>query len=413
MGNEHRREVDESAASRTWLTTDHLDEDLFPGGRSRRRRIILAAVGAVLVIGLVVVLATAFGASDADPMDHAPRVAAATIPIGQSEPPPPPSPPPKWVTVRIGRVEVAAIGPAGDTWDGPIPESELNGLCQTAGMLLTAAVGAGATSTAIASVGCGVLGHKTQRQSDPRDPDLVIRLSTPEVDYRSYVAMDRTTHLFNYEFIVPTAALGMSGIVVSVNDADDDDPAGREIGSTRLDFETLVASARRGEMLLRRSESGSLISLEIEVTEHPAEILSRRLAFDTKAGLVLADRFSVAAGEVVRIEASGTHRTNRRGSDIGPKGHESAGFLETYTNLSAFPRLPHGAAVALIGMGTSFMFVGVMPCERIVSRVAGQVFVGINDSRTGDNSGHLTFRLVKRPPTASEWRRPGAALGCR
>jgi hypothetical protein len=55
-----------------------------------------------------------------------------------------------------------------------------------------------------------------------------------------------------------------------------------------------------------------------------------------------------------------------------------------------------GKADAKIGMV-------VAPCARFMSRVAGPLVVGINDSEPENNQGSAQFGVRVRAPTAAEW----------
>ena len=51
-------------------------------------------------------------------------------------------------------------------------------------------------------------------------------------------------------------------------------------------------------------------------------------------------------------------------------------------------------------------------CFRAVAPFSGVVWVGINDSKPGDNRGTVNVRVHRRGPNPTEWKRPGATFAC-
>ena len=78
-------------------------------------------------------------------------------------------------------------------------------------------------------------------------------------------------------------------------------------------------------------------------------------------------------------------------------------------NRAEFKNSNHGAAVALVGASTeSHTALLVGACTSAVSAVAGQIFVGVNDSDVTNNHGSVTFAARVGLPTLEQWRSGGA-----
>ena len=105
---------------------------------------------------------------------------------------------------------------------------------------------------------------------------LFVRLTAGGADFRTPIALNRTLHLFNYRFVVPTSALSGEGIVVSVADADDDDPDGRMIGSSRLELSALLEAARTGSAVALGDAEHGIGLLEVLVIPRRQEIARAR-----------------------------------------------------------------------------------------------------------------------------------------
>jgi len=376
------------------------DDDRPPRSRVR---LGIAAAGAVAALGLGVVMVAWCGKGDGP--TRAPNVVAATPRANEpTEPPPPPKPEmPKWIVLRVERVQVAAS----DTeWDGPAVDSSFKEICKG----LSSLVGAARPEVGgVARIGCSLLSGEKQRQADPRDPDLQVILDMAGASYRSYVATDRRAHLFEYPFVVPGDAVPPDGLVLSVVDADANAPRGQEIGSVRLTRDEIITLTTSGQLITRQSESLAL--LEFSVRPHDAKLRKADVTLAANRGGVDVRGIEVNAGDVVRVEASGTWQIGSWNADwLGPDGYTDGRLKDS--NLDLFPRDSHGAAVAVVGQQEAAALLRPHPCERFVSPFAGVVWVGINDRKPGDNNGEAHYRVFTRAPKAAEWRAPGVLLGC-
>jgi hypothetical protein len=95
---------------------------------------------------------------------------------------------------------------------------------------------------------------------------------------------------------------------------------------------------------------------------------------------------------------------------MGVEGMRDGGTKDE--NLRLFPDLANGAAVAVVGRGTSVKPVGVQPCVKFVAPYAGIVWVGINDKSARDNRGAAQFTVMRRGPSPTQWGSPGELLQC-
>jgi hypothetical protein len=309
---------------------------------------------------------------------------------------------PPWIVVRVERVRVAA----GTTeWDGPHEESSLKQMCKDVSSLIGLArpdVGGAAR------LGCSLL-SSGQRQTDPREPDLQLVLDIGGVSYSSYVATDRRAQLFSYSFVVPGAVVPVEGLVLAVVDADENSRRGQEIGSIRLTRKELIELAESRALIERRSDAVAL--LELSVRPRDGKLRTVDVSVEAKRGGTEARGLEVAAGEIVRVEASGSWRIGSWNDDmLGPSGYLDGRLRDS--NLTLFPKDEHGAAVAVVGQQEAAALLRPRPCARFVSTYAGVVWVGINDRQAGDNAGEAHFRVLTRGPKPAEWRAPGALLGC-
>lgn len=373
--------------------------DLDAPARASRRRPLIA--GVVVAVALIAVLIVVLASGD---KSSSPRSAAASASTEAPEAPPPPPPPqmPKRIVLRIERVQVAQDG---REWDGPIAEVSYKKLCsEVAGAVATVQ-----PEAAIAGLACDLLGSSKQRQTDPREPDLRLELRSGPAVYTTYVAPDRRSHQFGYSFVIPDESIPVQGLVLAVLDDDDGALGGEEIGSVRLSRDQLIAMATTGELA---SLSASPVALlEVSVTAHGGRLRKAEFDLATNSGGANVRGITVNAGDIVRIEASGTWQIGTYNDDVlGPEGFID-GRLRDY-NLPLFPRFAHGSTVALVGEQGKLVVLPVSPCVRVVSPFAGVIWVGINDRKFNDNQGSAHIRVFTRAPKPSEWASPGALLGC-
>jgi hypothetical protein len=373
--------------------------------KTQRHRIVLLAATAVVLASSVVAVVVAFGlgsgsdqrATTTPVVHHSSPVPAASV-----EPPAPAKPaPPRWFVLRIDRVQAARNG---IEWDGPVDETSSRDACRSIAGLAGIVIPAARSAT----LACSLV-RDDQRQADPRDPDLQLLIEAPSVRYESYVAFDRRNHLFDYAFVVPSAALAADGLLISVVDADIGADRGQEIGSVRLTLDELTDLATKRTVGSRTAENLSL--LEIAVGPYDGTLMESEVKIDAAIGGASDMSFKIHAGDIVRIEAEGTWQIGHFYDQvIGPSGYPNSAMRSG--NLAAFKDEPHGAAVALVGSQGKMAKVSVNPCIKFVSPYAGSVWVGINDQSNRDNRGSALFRLLKRGPSAAQWMKPGAIFRC-
>ncbi len=379
-----------------------LDEDTPP--RRLRWLVGLALVGVLALVAVVIVIV---GSGRSGSRARAAGVggthaAGASTERAAPEPPPPPPPQmPKWIALRVERVQVA-----GDIeWDGPVEESSFKEMCKDVSTLVGLVrpdVGGAAR------LGCSLFSEE-QRQTDPRDPDLQLVLDIGGVSYKSYIAVDRRAHLFSYPFVIPGDVIPPEGLVLTVLDADDNADRGQEVGSVRLSHAEIISIATSGQ--LATHQDGSVSLLEFTARPHDGSLRKVEVTVDAKTGGREVLGLEVNAGDIVRVEASGTWQIGTWHNDwLGPGGYGDDRLKGS--NLRLFPSDGHGAAVAVVGQQGRASLLRPRPCDRFVSNFSGVVWVGINDRETSDNNGEATFRVLTRAPKAAEWKSPGVLLGC-
>lgn len=367
--------------------------------RGSRKGLFVAGGLAAAVVATVVFIVMSGGGS-ANP--GTPAAGAVASAAAAAPPAPPPPQMPKRIVLRIERVQVAV---GGREWDGPVAEVSYKKICQD----LASAVASVKPVAALGGLACDLLGNSKQRQSDPREPDLRIELRSGPVIYTSYVAPDRRAHQFGYSFVIPDESIPTQGLVLAVLDDDDGAMGGEEISSIRLSRDQLIALATTSDVASLSAEALNL--LEITVTPHDGKL--RKVEFDlaTNSGGETVRGIAVNAGDVVRIEASGTWQIGTYNNELlGPDGFTD-GRLHS-SNLPLFPSAAHGSTVALVGQQGELLALPVQPCVRVVSAFAGVIWVGINDRKFSDNVGSARIRVFTRAPKPAEWASPKALLGC-
>jgi hypothetical protein len=105
------------------------------------------------------------------------------------------------------------------------------------------------------------------------------------------------------------------------------------------------------------------------------------------------------AGEFVSLQANGHYTVGPFfDTPIDPKGYPK-GEARNY-NVEAFRSSPHACGVALVGeLGTA----EVTPSASFVTRYAGRLRVGVNDTDLQNNQGWIAFEGSSRAPTLAEW----------
>lgn len=378
---------------------------MVPAGHSRRRLVI--AIGATLlvagaIVAVIVVKLTRDGGNRSSSGAVANVAKPATQPAATLPPSLPPPPPmlPEWIEIRVQRVQVAA----GREWDGPTEErgqDQCRDLAELA--MIVPKVGKGI------SILCEAFTTNAQRQADPRHPDLQLLLEAPGVKYRSYISFDQQSQLFDYPFMVPSAALSEDGVVVTVVDNDQGSERGEEIGSLRLRKQWLL-DAWQSNQLQTQSPDG-LTLIEINVSERSGELTHKDAVFEASAGGAEVAGLEIVAGDFIRIKAAGTWQIG----NWNDKLLDASGYPDDRlrkSNLERFRDVAHGGAVALVGRSGMLFEVPPTTCFRAVAPFSGVVWVGINDNQPGDNRGTVSVRVHRRGPSPGEWRRPGATFPC-
>lgn len=387
----------------------------WPKARSNRRALLIAAasVACLIAIGVVIFLATrrddhdARVATDLQKAPAAPTSNSATPGVDASAvaatpPPPPPPTLPAWIEIRVARVEVQ-----GSTeWDGPVHETSDKEIC---GGISDIAIILGPEASGFGHLLCSQISDQ-QVQKDPRDPDLQVLLEAPGVRYASFIVPDSRSTNFDYAFAIPGDALDADGVVVTVVDFDSADERGQEVGGVRLTKDELLKAFEGGTVVSRSTPN--LATLEVAVREHDGKLREKSLDLSPSAGGQVLAGFDVAAGDIVRVEISGTWTIGTVHKDpLGPEGY--AGTTLREYNLDTFPDFGHGAAVSLIGQQGSYAKVGGSPCTRFVNHHGGVVWLGINDKKPSDNRGAAHFRVLVRGAKAGEWKQPGGIFPCK
>lgn len=382
----------------TELPTD--DEDLSTHHHRRRPVAVAAAAGVVAALGgIVATVMCSAGSSGGRDKPKAAGVAASAAPAA-----PPPPAMPKRIVLRVERVR---IEPTTTEWDGPVHEKSSDDevcaviatLAGTVNPLLGAGVG----------LGCAEMPAERQRQVDPREPDLQLELRVGTVVYRSHVAPDQHSYHFSYSFVIPDEVIPPDGVVLAVLDRDEGEAARQEIGSARVTRDELIGFAHSPGV--RAVPAQGLDLLEIGVTAHDGRLRKETVSLDVSEGGTTLEGIAVNAGDVVRIQANGAWQIGTRGNEVlGPEGLVDGRLREN--NLGLFEKYSHGAAVALVGRQGAHLALAATPCVRFISPYAGLVWVGINDSKRGDNAGTADFTVFTRGSKPDEWRSPGALLAC-
>lgn len=378
---------------------------------SRTRRFMAIAIAGVVIVTGAIIAITVVALSGEESKRSEPAVtskastsvaAAATKPAELPPPPPPPPTLPEWIEIRVQRVQVTP----GREWDGPSEERGQKDQCRD---LADVAKFGGPKLAIGASIFCELFTSNAQRQTDPRQPDLQLFLEAPSVQYKSYIAFDQQSQLFDYAFMVPSAALSEDGVVITVVDNDQGSERGQEIGSVRLRKQWLLDAWQTGQLQSPASDGLNLI--EIGVSERRGELTHADAVFEAREGGRHVAGLEVVAGDFIRIKATGTWQIGDWNNDHLDANGYTDGRLHD-SNLERFRDVAHGGAVALVGRSGMLFEVPPTTCFRAVAPFSGVVWVGINDRQPSDNRGTVTVRVHRRGPSPGEWKRPGATFAC-
>jgi hypothetical protein len=321
---------------------------------------------------------------------------------------------PTMLLVRIDAVRVATQRPdhAG-SWDEKWEPSSSDAGCKLLGLAAGAVAGADAgTATGLL---CRLLGEESgaQGQSDPKAPDLLIKVTTdPSTVYRTYIAADTYSQMFQYSLVLPVAEIPRSGLQLIVLDQDGASIGeGELIGSIRVSREQLLAAAVHTPPIMTL-EDGPLEKLELVVEPYREDTRSAMRMHPVTDPMSELAQLYVHAGEVVEILAEGPYSVASNGFLLGPAGYQDGSRRAYNLPDPAFGTFAHGAAVARVGHRGAHAAFAVDGCVIVASPFTGSVSIGVNDRDRANNHGTLSFDVVVRPPGRGEWARPGSLRRC-
>ena len=314
---------------------------------------------------------------------------------------------PTHVVVRIDEVVVAATQPNGRPWDGDVVAPREGEGCsifgKAIGLALATEVGAFASLVSEgASLLCRGASRPSQRQNDPTNPDLQVRIGTADgTPYVTEVAPDVTQTLFGRRFVLPIDAIPPDGLIIEV--VDDDLAAGRQqIGAVRVSRNDVLRALNEPTQLLVRDQKPSLLKLELVISEYGAHP-NTNVDMSAREG-THPDVADVMGGEVVSITASGKYRVGTwYDADVSPVGYPGGGPRDYNFKYEPLRSAAHACGFALVGERDRTAAL-VDPSASFVAPTPGPLLVGINDSDPTNNSGSIQFTITQRAPTASEWR---------
>jgi hypothetical protein len=325
-------------------------------------------------------------------------LAALTACAGQ-QPAPPSQPLPSAFLLRVARVEVKALRPdTGDRWDAADAPHMDPGcdLLAFGGKQVTPVVG---ESTALL---CGLAARTPSLEKQPSNPDLQVRLSSPSgASYESFIVPDVLSFNFNYEFVVPTAAVPPEGLLFEVLDADGEQQP-EPIASFRLTRSQLDAIAKSPHGI-GDFATGAATRFEVAAAAYrPSKIVRTQL--EAQSAPTPARVHPLGAGEVVSLRAQGSFTVGTfYTTAIAPDGYPN-GQLHGYNfEPQPFTTAPHACGIALVGSQGRVDGAVIGAKGRFVVTAAGPLRVGVNDRDPGNNRGWLAFEGETRAPTPAEW----------
>jgi hypothetical protein len=315
------------------------------------------------------------------------------------QPAPPARALPNAFVLRVARVEVKALRPdSGDRWDvADAPHVDPGcDLLAFGGKMVSPVVGDGV------GLLCGLAARTPPLEKEPSNPDLQVRLSSAVgAAYESFVVPDAVSFNFNYEFVVPSAAIPAEGVLFEVLDAD----AGQDpepIASFRLTGDQIDEIARSPHGI-KDFATGAATRFEVAASPYaPSKIVRTQL--EAQSPPTAARVRPLFAGEVVTLRAQGSYTVGTLYTTaIGPEGYPD-GQLHGYNfEGQPFTTAPHACGVALVGSHGRVDGAVIGTAGRFVVTAAGPLRVGINDRDPGNNRGWLGFVGETRAPTPTEW----------
>jgi hypothetical protein len=319
---------------------------------------------------------------------------------------------PDAIVIRVDTVTVSANRPeTSEPWDPPTEDRKDGGcdLVSELGKLLHPVVGLAAQFM------CTNAPQPTAGR-DNTLPDLAVSLSATGMlnPYRSFVAPNQISRIFNYGFLVPTQAIPADGLVLQVLDNDVTERDDELIGSVRLFREQLLTALNTPNHTLRFKALGTGLELLELVVLSFQSVAPSHVSMDAKRGTVAVNLpRHLFAGEVVDIRAQGLYQIGSwNNAPLTPLGYPEGGPKEYNFKGEPFESAPHGAGIALVaaeGLSRGYL---VTPCSHFVSSLAGTLKVGINDDSPTNNQGSVTFTVRTRQSTANEWLNPQDSTQC-
>lgn len=305
---------------------------------------------------------------------------------------------PEAMVLRVERVTVEAAHPGtADHWDGPMPGEGGDPGCTLA------AFGLGLVSPVVGK-GLGLLCDTQERQKErlPENPDLMLRLSaSSNTRFETFVESDSLDYVFDYDFVVPTAAIPPEGLRLEVLDAD----AGRDaetIGLQRLTTGMLTTILSSPTHMADLAE-GVVTHLELRVAPYAPMAIPRTQRPASERPQQIGPR-PLIAGEVVSLRAEGKYTVGSWfTAEIGPAGYPGGEARSYNFEQEPFKSSPHACGIASVGRNGKLEGVAVATTAAFVVAYAGPLKVGVNDTEPGNNNGWISFEGTARAPSAAEW----------
>jgi hypothetical protein len=309
---------------------------------------------------------------------------------------------PENIVLRVDRIDVAPKRPGTDQrWDGPEREPRSNVVCSL--LALGTNIAYPVSGPHVEAL-CGALVPQEHRERFAEDPDLRVRLHVgASVMLESPVARDLASHVFSYEFVVPTAAVPADGLHIEVLDDDGKDGV-QSIGGKRFTLEELAKTYESPTHVAAASD-GAVLRLEVVVSAYEPRDMEKR-GMRASAGPLPFGNRRLMAGEIVHLRATGKYKVGKwYDATLGPEGY-SGGSARSYNfEQEPFASAPHAVGIALAGQDDLFVGAVVAPCVTFTSLYAGELRVGINDREPENNEGEIAFEGFVRAPTVAEFGR--------
>lgn len=325
------------------------------------------------------------------------------IPLSGGEPP--------WLNIRVDTVRVSPQRPGTHLgWDPPASASSKEAECGLLGLvvgLINPVVGRGAHLL------CRMDVQQKKGEGAQELPDLAVFVHAGMGKvYETHTEQDSISAIFRQEFLVPTAAIPPDGLVFEVIDRD-----GLQyemIGRARALRRDLVATAfsSRHTMTLVDPQGGiHTLELIVEPYFYRYEPISDTMPANEGTKQI---RFRpLRAGEVMEVQAYGQYRVGTwHDNVINPQGFPGNTLREYNFKTPPFIDAPHGSGLAIVAARDIRQGIVVTACTTVVTRLGGNLLIGINDEDPSNNQGWIQFAVGIRPATPFEWLGQEVA-GCR